>query len=41
MIDPIVDENRRMTGYTETPASEYLKNVYGQGARREEVPVAG
>lgn len=32
IVDPVVDENRRMTGWNPTPSSQYLKEVYGQGA---------
>ena len=30
IVDPIVDDNRRMTGWNPTPASQYLTEVYGQ-----------
>jgi hypothetical protein len=30
ILDPVVDKNRKMTGWKETPASRYLASVYGQ-----------
>lgn len=41
IIDPLVDENRRMTGWTGTPASQYLRGVYGEGTERETLPSLG
>lgn len=36
-ITPVVDENRRMTGWHPTPASLYLAEVYKQEERQENV----
>lgn len=32
IVEPIVDENRQMTGWNQTPASQYLAGVYHQEA---------
>jgi hypothetical protein len=39
IVEPIVDENRSMTGWKETPASQYLATVYGQ--EKEEIKKFG
>ncbi len=31
IVEPVVDENRRMSGWNPTPASQYLSGVYGKG----------
>jgi hypothetical protein len=30
ILDPVVDKNRKMTGWKESPASQYLAANYGQ-----------
>lgn len=30
ILDPVVDKNRKMTGWNQTPASQYLAEIYGQ-----------
>ena len=33
IVKPVLDKNRRMIGWNETPASQYLASVYGQDAK--------
>lgn len=40
IIEPVVNENRWMTGWNPTPASQYLKNVYRQEAPQAENLIA-
>ncbi len=41
MLDPIVDDERRMTRWRSTPASQYLAGVYGQDAAGTKHNAAG
>ncbi len=35
IVEPIVDKNRRMTGWIQTPASRYLAEVYDQKSKQD------
>jgi beta-glucosidase/6-phospho-beta-glucosidase/beta-galactosidase len=40
IIDPVVDKNRKMTGWNQTPASQFLAGIYGQKEEQADRSIA-